>query len=443
MDDTRYARIPAAVWVKRQPDVSLLAIPNKGGYVYAGMNDEAWEIVSRCDGSRTIRDITDELVQVYHDDPGKVSGFVQSFIDGLRNIGALDLSVESECSMPRVLGSCEMMTPEYAILELTHRCPLSCRHCFLSAGRGSSMESGELFAVAAALVDRIGIRGVQLTGGEPFVHPDILDLVEFFVKNRVAVTITTSGMIDTELTRKCIRKIGRANGSLQVSVDGLRESHNRIRGNQNSFAKAMSTISYSVAQGVPVAIAVSLLDQPEQEIKDLAIMMREIGVHRFRLGAVSMQGRALSVKSESGWDFDSVGRLIAELKKEVQTDHFRIGNFEEQFSGGVDGLTCGAGTKIICIDPDLDVKPCPMMQCFIGNLRAQSWKEILQEGNRLFRGTEPPNSVECSGCTFKERCSRCYAEGLVNSSRVACCSWLSERSGLTKFWSKNVNHRGQ
>lgn len=186
-----------------------------------------------------------------------------------------------------------------------------------------------------------------------------------------------------------------------------------------------------------------MLDQPEQEIKDLAIMMREIGVHRFRLGAVSMQGRALSVRSESGWDFDSVGRLIAELKKEVQTDHFRIGNFEEQFSGGVDGLTCGAGTKNICIDPDLDVKPCPMVQCFIGNLRAQSWKEILQEGNRLFRGTEPPNSVECSGCTFKERCSRCYAEGLVNSSRVACCSWLSERSGLTKFWSKNVNHRGQ
>lgn len=442
MDDTRYARIPAAAWIKRQPDVSLLAVPDKGGYVYAGMNDEAWEIISRCDGSRTVRDIIDELLQVYHDDPNRVGGFVRSFIDRLMSIGALDLLVEPEYAMPRVLGSREMMTPEYAILELTYRCPLSCRHCFLSAGHGSSMKSEELFVLAADLVDRVGIRGVQLTGGEPFVHPDVLELVEFFVENRVAVTITTSGMIDTEATRKCIRRIGGAKGSLQVSVDGLRESHNRIRGNGNSFSKAVSTISYSVAQKVPVAVAVSLLDQSEQEIKDLAIVMREIGVHRFRLGAVSMQGRALSISNEGRWDFNAVHCLIAELKKELQTDHFRIGNLEEQFSGGVDGPICGAGTKIICINPDLDVKPCPMLQRFIGNLRTQGWKEILLEGNRIFRGTEPPNSVECSECTFKDRCSGCYAEGLVNSARVSHCPWLSERPELT-LWSKNASHHGQ
>ncbi|MDR2082289.1 MAG: hypothetical protein LBP35_01430 [Candidatus Ancillula trichonymphae] len=57
-------------------------------------------------------------------------------------------------------------SPDTIMLELTHACPLRCRHCFLSAGKGNSADFDKLSIVADKLLS-LGAYKFQLTGGEP------------------------------------------------------------------------------------------------------------------------------------------------------------------------------------------------------------------------------------------------------------------------------------
>ena len=81
-----------------------------------------------------------------------------------------------------------------ALLQVTERCDLRCAHCFVSATRrGADMRLGDL-ATALPRLESARVSTVTLTGGEPFVHPDLLELVTLLTGTGVAVTICTNGV---------------------------------------------------------------------------------------------------------------------------------------------------------------------------------------------------------------------------------------------------------
>ncbi len=121
-----------------------------------------------------------------------------------------------------------------ALLQITERCDLRCAHCFVSATHTGSDMSIEDFAAVIDRLDAARVSHVTITGGEPFVHPDVLQIVELLARHRPSVTICTNAV---SITAEHIELLRRLPGvGVNVSLDGFSaNSHGRFRGDRRSF----------------------------------------------------------------------------------------------------------------------------------------------------------------------------------------------------------------
>lgn len=129
-----------------------------------------------------------------------------------------------------------------ALIQITERCNLHCAHCFVSAGNyGDAMSLDQIrHRVIPQLLAARVIR-VTLTGGEPTVHPDFLNIVDAFSDAGLNTTICTNGLRhDAETIKRLLRS---SRVRVNVSLDGFRkDSHGKFRGAPESFAETVEGI---------------------------------------------------------------------------------------------------------------------------------------------------------------------------------------------------------
>ena len=83
-----------------------------------------------------------------------------------------------------------------ALLQVTERCNLNCAHCFLSAGpKGDHMSIDDIRNTVMPRLKECRVVSITLTGGEPFLHPDILDIVLLFKANNIRVGICSNASV--------------------------------------------------------------------------------------------------------------------------------------------------------------------------------------------------------------------------------------------------------
>lgn len=131
------------------------------------------------------------------------------------------------------------------LLFLVNRgCNLRCRFCDLWSGK----ENVPLDRALALFDDAvaIGTRTVVLTGGEPLLHPELPALIRGARARGLAVNVTTNG---TLLDRHHARLVEAGVQSLSFSVDGLPETHDRLRGQPGAHARTWAALERVVAEG--------------------------------------------------------------------------------------------------------------------------------------------------------------------------------------------------
>src|SRR5262249_29085182 len=136
-------------------------------------------------------------------------------------------------------------TPPFMIIFINSICNLTCEHCFY--WRNLNRRDDLTFEEFEKLSQSLGrFENLNLSGGEPFLHPQFADICLLFLHNNGArhLDVPTNGYY-TEKTRDQLSKVLESK-TLQyfvceLSLDGTEEYHNRFRGNPKSFAKAMET----------------------------------------------------------------------------------------------------------------------------------------------------------------------------------------------------------
>jgi len=122
-----------------------------------------------------------------------------------------------------------------AMVNITNRCTLRCKHCFIYRGGNPNDASAEMktpvmLKKLAELEKRHGIKHMLWMGGEPLLRPDVLsEGIKLFPSN----TITTNGTIKPIDLPDCI---------YVISVDGPPELNDAVRG-QGTFKKVMNTLA--------------------------------------------------------------------------------------------------------------------------------------------------------------------------------------------------------
>ena len=159
-------------------------------------------------------------------------------------------------------------------------CNLSCSYCAVaSSPQARRRRIG--FDRFAALVDEAveeGFEEIYVTGGEPFVEPAIVDMLEY-ASDRLHTVVLTNAMLFTGRRRRELERLsGRDSLVLQTSIDGARpETHDALRG-AGSWARAMEGVSYGRAFGLPLRAAMTETALNAAEVEELRALLAERGV---------------------------------------------------------------------------------------------------------------------------------------------------------------------
>ncbi len=139
-------------------------------------------------------------------------------------------------------------SPLYLVLFITDRCNACCKHCLLADGAHSSDKSSELtlddFEKLSRQMDQLMF--LAPTGGEPFIRQDIGEILKIFYKNNGVrnVGIPTNGFFTkriVETAKSVLETCPELHLGIDVSMDGIKERHDEIRGVPGLFDKAVET----------------------------------------------------------------------------------------------------------------------------------------------------------------------------------------------------------
>jgi len=133
-------------------------------------------------------------------------------------------------------------TPGQIVLFLTTACNLSCAHCFIHRPP-AAMNLEHMKKIFNTLNSNAH---VTLTGGEPFLRDDVPQLLDILLKNPYVrhISICTNGSMPEKVEstlKQILNKNIKKNLHLQVSLDGLKETHDSIRGRTGIFQLALET----------------------------------------------------------------------------------------------------------------------------------------------------------------------------------------------------------
>lgn len=244
-----------------------------------------------------------------------------------------------------------------ALVQITERCNLHCAHCFVSARReGLDMEFAAIESTLLPRLAQARVRRLTLTGGEPFAHPDLLEVVAL-ARREMQVTICTNATLISEDQIDELCSIGGV--SLNVSLDGFsRESHGRFRGSPESFEQTLETMRRLGERGLLKGVLVTpnrlaMVDEYEK----LCRFARRCGAEYVLMNPLSPMGRGVGGVQKLGASEEfmrSLATATAPFEDELEMVRIRFPN------DGAPLSNCEAG-RIVYVFAGGELTVCPYL----------------------------------------------------------------------------------
>lgn len=318
-----------------------------------------------------------------------------------------------------------------ALLQITERCNLHCAHCFVSAGnQGDTMPTEAVRNVIIPRLKDCRVISVTLTGGEPFVHPDIIEIVRLLKIANIRVGICTNGTLISQDQMETLAKIG--NVHFNVSLDGFRpESHGKFRGDKDSFAKTTSAIRqlsrYGLLQGLLVTPNNLVEINEYAELCEFAVQNKATYV---LMNPLSNMGRGVKAQEKLGAS-DEVMRQIKEITSpfsdRIQVVYIRFPNDQK-----LPLISCETGNIIYAfVHGELTV--CPYLvfaartpqslyhpeDFIIGNIFKEADIADKLDRYKFHKRYSLGDNSTCKNCSLNSKCGKgCPAAIIASGQRI-------------------------
>ncbi|MGS2617970.1 radical SAM protein [Micromonospora sp. LZ34] len=311
-----------------------------------------------------------------------------------------------------------------ALVQITEPCNLHCAHCFVSSTEAGADLPLTVFTetvlpqLLAARVERI-----TLTGGEPFVHPEVLGFCRAVRARGLPVGICTNA---TQTTDAQIAELAALGGvHINVSFDGFRpESHGKFRGNRASFDTTVATTRKLAATG----LLQGLLSTPNAltnpaEFADLCAFAVEIGAQYVLMNPLSSFGRGVKSQARLAAPdqvMTAIRAVTDRFADQLDVVQIRFPNDSLPLGG------CDAG-KLIYVYTDGQVAVCPYLvfaartpasrypdsDFLVGNILREDVAAGLGGYDFHARYTVGAN-VTCGSCTMNSSCGKGCPAAIVS-----------------------------
>ena len=311
--------------------------------------------------------------------------------------------------------------------ELTRRCNLACAHCRALARDEASpdelslSEIGKVLGQVAVLARPLLI----LSGGEPLLREDLLDIVALARGHDFPVVLATNGtLLDRERARS-LREAGVRRVS--ISLDGARAgTHDALRQAPGAFVAALAGARAAREAGLPFQVNMTLTATTAGELTEMVALCRESGAAALHLFVLVPTGRArlLPVAALSPTQYEELLERACDLAARAELDirvtcgpqfarvvRQRAPDLLRHAPGSGPGVTgCLAGVNFCFIGAEGTVQPCGYFQVGCGNVRQQDFGDIWRNSPvlQLIRKREAYKG-KCGQCEYLRVCGGCRA----------------------------------
>lgn len=300
--------------------------------------------------------------------------------------------------------------------ELTSRCNERCIHCYIpnSVKNAGEDMSYDMFCNIIDQFSEMGGLHISLSGGEVFLHKDIIRIIQYCRKKDMEICILSNL---TSLKDIQIPFIKAANVSyIQVSLYSMDAAiHDTITTIKGSHKKTKQALEKLVAADIPVQISCPLMKANKDSYKDVLKYAQSLQIKAF--SDYIMMGR-------SDLETDNlVNRLSINETEKVIRDIIENDNDYPQwiknkrpYIESIDKeryakqALCGVGLNNICVRENGDLFPCPGWQSMIvGNINNASLREIWENSNELssLRKITHSDFPQCLECEARKYCTMC------------------------------------
>jgi len=327
--------------------------------------------------------------------------------------------------------SVRAQAPYKADLALHYACNNNCSHCYNEPGR-KTMPSLSVTQWRYVL-DRLhglGVPYIIFTGGEPALHPGIIELVTHAEELGQITGINTNGrrLADSGLSQALLKA---GLDHVQVTLNSHRpEVHNHIVGAE-AFDETVAGIRSCLDVGLHTLTNSTLIEDNVKEALELVDFLHWLGLGTFAMNGMIYSG--CGTRHPAALDEERLEPVLAQVRERAAdygmrflwytpTQYCRMSPLEM----GLGIRCCNAGEYSICIEPNGDVLPCQSYYVSAGNILTDPWSSIWESD--LFRRfryrREHPGECglprECWDCEMLEVCGGgCVLERQARVDAVA------------------------
>lgn len=226
----------------------------------------------------------------------------------------------------------------------------------------------------------------NITGGEPFIREDLKDIVRELYKKSDRIVISTNGFFTDRIVELCKEF---PNIGIRISIEGLEETNNKIRGLDDGFNRGYTTLKKLVEMGMKdVGFGMTVQDANAKDLVELYKLSNEMNME---FATASLHNSFYFVEAKNIIkDREMVGKEFERLVNELLKSNSPKKWFRAYFNHGLINYIYGQKRLLPCdmafdtffIDPYGDVMPCngTKEKEVMGNLNSQSWDELWNSG---------------------------------------------------------------
>jgi len=315
-----------------------------------------------------------------------------------------------------------LSAPETIHFAVTSRCDQACEGCFYSARPGSEVAAQDapwsLVEQVLGEAGRARVFQVALGGGEPLLHPRILDIVHLAREHNLVPNLTTNGNLLSHELALAFKEAGV--GQVQISLNGPDEETNRRT--RPNFAAAMRAIENCRAAGLRFGINFLLTRNSLPEVVRMIELSRSL-----RAASVNiLRPKPPVAAADDGWlerespdteGYRAIRRILSQLRDRDSPTRITLdasltfllteGSPEQLYRSGIWG--CSGARRFATIAQDGAVYPCSHVRWSDvgGGELIRAWWESKVFAR--FRAQEEELRGHCRGCPYLGVCRGCRA----------------------------------
>ncbi len=275
----------------------------------------------------------------------------------------------------------------YGSIIITYRCNAKCNMCDCFKHPTKPEEE-----IPLEVIEKLPeMAFTNITGGEPFIRKDIKDIVREIRKKTRRIVISTNGYFSERILELCdeFPEVG-----IRISIEGLQETNDAIRGLKDGFQKGYGTLTELVKRGhKDIGFGMTIQDLNAHDVINLYRISDQLGME---FATTTLHNSFYFRKTDNHiHDCETVSRSIEGLVNQLLQSSSPKKWFRAYFNHGLINylygnkryLPCEMGLNGFFVDPYGDVLPCNGMieKQSMGNLHEKTWEEIWhsKQANRV------------------------------------------------------------